>query len=241
MPNLDFNITGVEAVARGLTPLLHFKTRITSASDGEPIQGLLLSAQIQLECPQRTYSQTEQAKLTDLFGRPEIWGRTMRNRLWAHSNATVGSFNDTTETILPVGCTYDLNVAATKYFYALEAGDVSLLFLFSGSVFFTSAEGRLQIERISWNKECRFRFPVQKWKELMEEHFPNSAWLSLRRDVFDKLCEFKRRNGSATWEQTVEQLLDRAGSNSDSASQTLPRLDPVTGFTSESPLSMSHS
>jgi hypothetical protein len=41
----------------------------------------------------------------------------------------------------------------------------------------------------------------------MDRHYPNSAWLSLRRDIFERLCAFKRENGIATWEETVERLL----------------------------------
>jgi hypothetical protein len=120
----------------------------------------------------------------------------------------VGAFTGVAETIIPVPCTFDLNVAATKYFYALEDGEVSLLFLFSGSAFYLSAEGALQVERISWNKECTYRMPVQKWKGLIDEHYPNSAWVYLKRDIFERLYEYRRRNGIATWEQTVEALLD---------------------------------
>jgi hypothetical protein len=34
---------------------------------------------------------------------------------------------------MPVTCTYDLEVVAAKYFYALEDGEVPLEFLFSGT------------------------------------------------------------------------------------------------------------
>ena len=131
----------------------------------------------------------------------------MRNRLWTHSNTTMGVFTGKTETILPVHCTYDLNIAAAKYFHALEAGEVSLLFLFSGSIFYAMSGRALQVERIPWDKECSYRMPVRIWQDLMEQHYPNSAWLSLQRDVFDKLYAYKRRHGFATWEQALEQLL----------------------------------
>ena len=110
--------------------------------------------------------------------------------------------------LLPVPCTYDLNIATTKYFDALESGEVSLLFLFSGSVFYLGTENRLQVERISWSKEAVYRLPVQAWRELMEHHYPNCGWLTLRRDVFDKLHEYKRRHGLPTWEDAVESLFN---------------------------------
>ncbi len=108
---------------------------------------------------------------------------------------------------LPVPFTYDLNVIGGKYFYALEGDDVPLLFLFSGTVFYKTTDDRLQIQRISWEKECTYGMPVRVWHELMEHHYPNSVWLYLQRDVFDRLYSYKRRHGLATWEQTIERLL----------------------------------
>jgi hypothetical protein len=208
VPDLNFQITGVDAATRGLVPLLHFKLQVRTSNPADSVQGLLLNAQIQIQSPQRLYSASEKEQLADLFGAPARWGQTLRNRLWTHANCTVGAFAGVAETIIPVPCTFDLNIAATKYFYALEDGEVPLLFLFSGSAFYLSAEGRLQVERISWDKECTYRMPVKCWKELMEEHYPNCTWLSLKREILDRLYEYRRRNGIATWEQTIEELLD---------------------------------
>jgi hypothetical protein len=207
MPDLNFQVTSVTPVAHGLTPLLHFKLQITNTPESETIHGALLNAQIQIQSPLRGYNAREKEKLNDLFGTPDRWGQTLRNRLWTHSNATVRSFTGGTEAFLQVQCTYDLNLAATKYFYALEEGDVGLLFLFSGTVFYAAPDGQFQAQQISWNKECVYRMPVSAWREIMEEHYPNSAWLYLHRDSFDRLYAYKRHNGLATWEQTIDQLL----------------------------------
>jgi hypothetical protein len=208
MPELNFKITGIEAATRGLVPLIQFKLQVHTANSHECIQGLLLNAQIQIQSPQRVYSPSEKERLVDLFGEPERWGQTLRNRLWTHANCTLGAFTGAAETVITVPCTFDLNIAGTKYFYALEDGDVPLLFLFSGSIFYVSPEGKLQVERISWNKECTYRMPVKCWKDLMEEHYPNCAWLYLKRDVFDRLYKYRIQNGMATWEQTLESLLN---------------------------------
>jgi hypothetical protein len=106
-----------------------------------------------------------------------------------------------------VPSTYDLNVAATKYFNALDGGNIPLLFLFSGTVFYAAADRRLQVERISWNKECVFQMPVSVWQEMMDQHYPNSAWIYLHRDVFQRLLDYKREQGLLTWEATLERLL----------------------------------
>jgi hypothetical protein len=44
----------------------------------------------------------------------------------------------------------------------------------------------------------------------MNHHYPNTAWLSISRDVFDRLSEFKRKHGLLTWEQVFELLLDQS-------------------------------
>ena len=41
----------------------------------------------------------------------------------------------------------------------------------------------------------------------MDLYYPNTAWLCLRKDVFDRLHEYKMRRGIATWEQAVERVL----------------------------------
>lgn len=208
MPDLDFTVTGVEPAFRGLTPLLHFKLKITS-DPAAAIHSVILQAQIQIQSPRRSYSTKEKRDLVELFGSPDRWGETLRTMLWSHANTTVGPFSGATETILPVPCTYDFNVAGTKYFYSLEGGDVPLLFLFSGTIFHEAADGRLQVQRISWEKECAWQMPVRRWQELMDSHYPNSAWLCLRRDAFERLYRFKSREGLMTWEQAIERLLPR--------------------------------
>ncbi len=116
----------------------------------------------------------------------------------------VRQFSGKTEAILSVPCTFDLNVSATKYFYALEDGEAPLLFLFSGTIFYQGADERLQIQQVSWNKECTYRMPIGVWKEMMDHHYPNTAWLSLERDLFERLYAFRRREGLATWEAAIE-------------------------------------
>jgi hypothetical protein len=207
VPDLDFKITGLEPAAQGLTPLLHFKLEVTNSPPAEIISAVILQAQIQIQATQRSYAPPEKQKLTDLFGPPERWGDTLRTKLWTFASTTVRPFSDATTALLTVPCTFDLNVMATKYFYALEGGEVPLLFLFSGTIFYQAADGRLQIQQISWNKECPYRLPVQAWQELMDHHYPNTAWVTLSRDVFERLYAYRRAHGNPGWDQTIEQLL----------------------------------
>jgi hypothetical protein len=213
VPDLDFNIVGVTVAARGLTPLLHFNLQVKNTPAIETIHSALLQAQIQIQATQRSYDSQEKEKLVDLFGTPDRWGQTLRTRLWTHANTTLRTFTGSTAAILPVPCTFDLNVSATKYFYALEQGEIPLLFLFSGTVFYAGPNRRLQVQQISWNKECAFRLPVQLWREMMDQHYPNTAWLYLARSTFDRLYAFRRQTGASSWEQTIEKLLLAAEQN----------------------------
>ncbi|MEP6637649.1 MAG: DUF6084 family protein, partial [Acidobacteriota bacterium] len=108
---------------------------------------------------------------------------------------------------LPVPCTVDFNVAAAKYFAALEDGEVPLNLMFSGTVFYEGADGALQVEQIPWDREAKYRLPVSVWKEMMDIYYPNMAWLCLRRDVFERLSQYKMDRGIPTWEAALESLL----------------------------------
>jgi hypothetical protein len=98
-------------------------------------------------------------------------------------------------------------VAATKYLSAIQDGEIPLHVMFSGSVFYEAMNGALQVAPISWNKEAKFRLPLKVWRDMMAVYYPNSAWLCLRKDVFDRLHEYKMLNGIPTWEEAMERLV----------------------------------
>ena len=76
-----------------------------------------------------------------------------------------------------------------------EDGEIPLVFQFSGSVFYESGEAGLNVVPIAWDKETKFRLPIKTWRETIDTYYPNSAWLCLRRDVFDRIYQYKVRNG----------------------------------------------
>jgi hypothetical protein len=206
MPELDFRIEGAETVPHSVSPLLALKLRIRKAGGGA-VQSVALRCQVRIESPNRSYGRAEQGRLADLFGDPSRWSQTLRSMLWTHTSVTVSQFEENILVDLPIPCTFDFNVAAAKFFDALDDGEVPLLLLFSGTVFHEGASGCLQAEPIPWNKEAAYRLPVSAWKNMMEAYYPNSAWLCLRKDVFDRLHEYKMSRGIPTWEQTLESIL----------------------------------
>jgi hypothetical protein len=217
MLDLEFQIEGVQAIPYAATPQLAFKLRITQlpAEQSPAIHNVLLRCQVRIEPAQRRYQPDEQQGLHELFGEPHRWGQTLRSMLWTNTVTSVPAFADDTLIDLILPCTYDFNVAATKYFAALEAGDVPLTFLFSGTIFYAGADLALQTSQISWEKEAAFRLPVSVWKQMMELYYPNTAWLCLRKDLFDRLTAFKNDNAIATWDQAIERLLNESTSSSE--------------------------
>ena len=209
MPNLDFSVISADAITFAASPLLSFKLKIRNTNCDERIQSIALRCQIQIETTKRRYSTTEQTKLFELFDEPERWGRTLTSMLWTHTSATVPHFESETVIDLPVPCTFDFNIAATKYFEGLEDGVVPLTLMFSGTVFFDGPVGLL-VEQISWDKEARFNLPVRVWQEMMDHYYPNIVWLCLRKDLFEKLRSYKTENAIPTWEQVFDNIIPSA-------------------------------
>ena len=207
MPDLQFHIEGAEAVQHAAAPLLALKLRITNVPDDQGIHTLSLRCQIQIEPARRRYAGAEQEKLRDLFGEPDRWSRTVRSLLWMNTSMVIPGFTSTTVADLQLPCTFDFNIATTKYFHALGTGDIPLCILFSGTVFYRGEDGALQVTQIPWDREANYRLPVEVWKQMMDQHYPNSAWLRLERDTFDRLHEYKVRNGIPTWEQILNKLV----------------------------------
>jgi hypothetical protein len=207
MPELHFQIEGAEVVPHAATPLIALKLRITNLPASETIHAITLRCQVQIEPAKRRYTPNEQEKLLDLFGTSERWARTVKPLLWMNTSVAVPRFTAELLVDLELPCTFDFNVAATKYFHALDTGDIPVAVMFSGTLFYEGQDGALQISQVPWDREASFRLPISVWKEMMEMHHPNSAWLCLRRDSFEQLYNYKVRHGLPTWEQAIAKAL----------------------------------
>jgi hypothetical protein len=207
MPELSFKIEQASMVPFAASPTIAFQLHIANAIEDQAIHTIALNCQIQIEVTRRRYMPEEQQQMLDLFGEPERWSQTLRNLLWTNVSAVLPGFKDSSCADLRVPCTFDFNVAATKYFAGLAAGDVPLNMLFSGTVFYAEPDGALQVAPISWDQEAKFRLPVQVWRDMMDAYYPNGAWLHVRRDVFDRLYKYKMLRGIPTWDQALESIL----------------------------------
>lgn len=211
MPDLNFEVVGAEVPPFAAVPTLVFKLRVENSNAQERISSVALRCQIQLAVTRRRYSPNEQARLLEVFGEPKRWGETLRSLLWTTVSTVVPQFSGSATVDLPVPCTYDFEVVSTKYFDALEDADIPLTFLFSGTVFYESEEGRVQVGQISWSKDASYRLPVATWRAMIERYYPNSAWIRLHKDVFDRLYQYKAIHGLPTWEEVIERLVRASG------------------------------
>ena len=205
MTELVFDCVGARAEKWAVAPTLTFLVRVAETA-GDAVHGIALRCQLRIEPIKRRYSDAEGEKLVDLFGERSRWGDTMKPLQLAFATQMVPGFAGSTEIELPVPFTYDFEVATSKYFHALEDGEVPLLLLFSGTVFVKTAEG-FRVEPVPWHKESSFRLPVATWREMMDAHFPNSAWVRVRRDTLDALSRFRSERALPSWDDTFSTLL----------------------------------
>ncbi|MEP6645026.1 MAG: DUF6084 family protein [Acidobacteriaceae bacterium] len=212
MPDLKFQVESCEALLYAAVPMLGLKLKIFNHPIEQAIHTLTLRCQVQIEPAKRRYVATEQAKLRDLFGEPERWGRTVRPMLWMNTSVSVPGFTGVTTVDVELPCSFDFNVAATKYFHALESGEIAICVMFSGTVFYADADGSMQITQIPWDREVNFRLPIEMWKGVIDAYYPETAWLCLRRDIFERLYDYKVRHGIPTWEQLIEKILPQGAS-----------------------------
>lgn len=211
MPELSFAVRGSRAVPFCLSPTLGLSLAIGDA-EGSAVEAISLDCQVRIDAQRRRYSSGEKERLVEMFGPPQRWAQTLRSLLWTHASVSVPPFRGATEAELPVPCTGDFNAIAGKYFWGLdEKGPaVPTSLLFSGSVFYRDAQGLLQVARVPWSAEATYDLPVAAWREVLEVYYPNTAWLTLRQDVFDRLYAFRTARGLPSWEAAVERLLAEA-------------------------------
>ncbi len=229
MAELTFGCTGAHATRFAATPTLTFALNITERT-GVRVHAIALRCQIRIEPHRRRYSADEARRLNDLFGDTARWAETVKPIQLATVSAMVTGFTSLTEIELPVPCSYDLEVASARYLQGLDDGTIPLLLLFSGTVFIAQGES-FSVELIPWSAEASYRMPVSVWQDVVNEHFPGSAWLRCSRETLDALSVFKSARALPTWDATLSALLEAAGGQPDGQAQAdvSPAISPGAG------------
>ncbi|MGH3800060.1 MAG: DUF6084 family protein [Pseudonocardiaceae bacterium] len=208
MAELSFNCLDVQPERYAMAPTLLFRLQVNAAAE-QRVRAVALRCQIRIEPQRRGYTEQEAERLLELFGERGRWGDTLKPFQFANTSTVVASFTGSIEVDVSVPCSYDMEVTAGRYFHGLEDGEIPFILLFSGTVF-GDGEKSLWIEQVPWHAECRFRMPVARWREMMDEHFPGSGWLRLRRETIDALAEFRASRALPTWDDAVIAVLDTA-------------------------------
>lgn len=203
--SMTFAVLGMEPEPYAVSPILSARVGIAALAE-EPVHAIALRAQVRIEPHRRPYSEQESVGLVDLFGPRERWRDTQRSFLWMHCATMVPGFNGGAEVDLPLPCTYDFEVAGSKYLHALREGTVPLIFLFSGTVFIRGAAG-FAVQQIPWDREDRFDMPISVWHDLVAAHFPNSGWVRLNTDTLEALAAYKSGHGMLGFDDAVTRLL----------------------------------
>lgn len=208
MTALSFQVLDVVADRYAASPQLLARLRAEEAS-GEPVHALALRAQVMIEPQRRAYSTDEAAGILDQFGERSRWKDTLKPFLWTFASTMVGGFTGAKDFDLPIPCTYDFEVTASKYLHAMRDGEIPIRLMFNGTVF-TRGETGFSVEQIAWDLEAEHRLPVATWTELMAQFYPNAGWLRLHHDTIAALARYKGAHGLLGWDEVVETLLARA-------------------------------
>jgi Family of unknown function (DUF6084) len=209
MAELSAEVLDVRVERYAAVPTLMWSLRLREAT-GVRVHTVALHAQVRIEPQCRRYDEVEQDRLLDLFGETSRWGETLRPFLWTHVDTMVSGFSHETVVDLPMACTYDFDVAGSKFLHGLDHGEVPLVFLFNGTVF-TKGEAGFAAELVPWNLECQYRLPVVLWRDVMDTYFPGGGWLRLDRGTIDHLQRYRVEQALPTWEQAIAALLKAAG------------------------------
>ena len=213
MAELTFDCIGAQAERYAVLPTITLKLRVSETS-GQRVDAIALRCQIRIEPARRRYSPGEEARLKDLFGETMQWADTLKPMQFTNISTMISSFTGHTEVDLPVNFSYDLEIGSGRYFASLEAGEIPLLLLFSGTIF-SVVDGRMQVQQVPWSKEASFRLPVSVWREAVDAHFPDTAWITMSRGTLSGLERYKSDRALPTWDATVNALLSEAADSSE--------------------------
>lgn len=208
---LRFVCTGSRPEPHAAGPALQLDLRVEDGT-GRRVHAVALRVQIRIDPRQRRYSAAETARLTDLFGEANRWGDTLQPLQLATVPVLTPSFTNSITVPVNVPLTYDLDIAAARYLHGLDEGEIPLTLLFSGTMFYAGDTG-VQLGLVPWHEEAEHRLPVAVWRAAMDEHFPGSGWVRLRRDTLDRLAAFRSAHTLLSWDDAVERLLKEAESD----------------------------
>ena len=209
-PEPEFAVLGARTVRHAAAPMLSFDLEVREPS-GRPVYMIALTIQVTIEPARRRYDAAARGRLLELFGPPERWAVTTRSLVWSKLDVLVPAFTGSATIAVPIACSYDLELAAAKYFDSLSDGEAPLALHFNGTIYYPGEDGGLQMVLVPWNKSIDFRMPVSVWRETIDHYYPNTGWVAVRRQTLEALQRAKLERGLATLDAALAALLEEAG------------------------------
>jgi hypothetical protein len=168
VPAPELQVIGAHHLPFAATPTMVF-TGMATESQSIEIQSIALTAQVMIDPARRGYDPETRLRLAELFGPPVSWAPSTSGLAWARVAAAVPGFRGQTTFAIEVPCTYDLEVAAVKYFYALRDGEVPLSFHFNGNVFYRGdgPTGPLMVVPVAWSSTAQYRMGIDVWRAMI--------------------------------------------------------------------------
>jgi hypothetical protein len=206
-PEPSFEITGAAHIPFTAAPTMLFSATVTDPS-GFAVQSIALTIQVMIDPAKRGYDDETRVRLQELFGPPASWAPATSGLAWARVATTVPGFQGATSFGIEVPCTYDLEVAAAKYFYSVSDGEIPLSFHFNGNIFFYGASERLQVMPVSWTCSAQYKLPISVWRAMIAEHFPGGGWIRVSDETLRRLNDRRGQRGLASFDAAIEELLD---------------------------------
>lgn len=208
-PALTIEVLGAEHELHAAQPTLRLDMGIAESA-GVEVHAITLTAQVMLEPARRRYDDVQRAALSDLFGEPGRWPATTHAFLWTFVGATLHGFSGTATFALPIPCTADLELSASRYIDALGEGEIPIALHFSGRVLYAGDGGRIQVAHIGWDTMARHALDFGVWRRMIHHHHGDMRFVRLHRDTLAALTRRKSDEGCHTYDDVVEHLLEGA-------------------------------
>ncbi len=205
MGEYTFDVVEMFAERWAVTPQITARVRIHEHT-GQVVHAMALRCQVRIEPQRRAYADSDLPGLRALFGDRHRWKDTLRPFLWMHCSTTVQGFTGVTEVDLPLPCSYDFEVAASRYLHAVGDGSVPISLMFSGTIFLRGELG-FEVEQVPWDCDVRHDLEVSVWHDMIRAHFPNQGWIRADHEAIAGLADYRARHGLISWEETFSHLL----------------------------------
>ena len=210
-PEPEFTVLGAAVRRHAAVPALDFDVHVTEPTRPAGARDRAERADHD-RAGARAYDAETRERLVELFGPPERWATTTRSLVWHQADVLVPAFTGSTTFRVPVPCSFDLEMAAAKYFYGSPDGEVPLAFNFNGTVHYRGDDGRLQMSLVPWCCSAEFRFPARSGASGGSSTTTRARGGSRStRTRCGRCCAEKARRGAADDRRGVAELLKDAG------------------------------